>query len=98
MLKISQVFVENITIDSEDVAIAKSIIQVAQSLDLDVIAEGVETTEHLKILRTLQCNKIQGYLFSRPLPAEEVVEFLKKGWCFLVDKESLEMQKGQTIL
>ena len=98
MLKIARVFVENITIDSDDVAIAKTIIQVAQSLDLDVIAEGVETIEHLKILRTLQCNKIQGYLFSRPLPAEEVVEFLKKGWCFLVDKESLEMQRGQSII
>ncbi len=55
----------------------------AQSLNLEVIAEGVETIEHLKILDTLKCNKIQGYLFSRPLPTKEVEEFLGKEWRFL---------------
>ena len=79
-----------------DVAIAKTIVQVAQSLNLEVIAEGVETVEHLKILNTLQCEKIQGYLFSKPLPTEEVGEFLKKRLCLLPNKVDLEEQRDQS--
>jgi EAL domain-containing protein (putative c-di-GMP-specific phosphodiesterase class I) len=92
MLKIAQSFVRDIAIDTNDVAIAKTIVQVAQSLNLEVIAEGVETAEHLKILNTLKCNKIQGYLFSRPLPAEEVGEFLGKEWRFLDNQLDRERQ------
>ena len=96
MLKIAQEFVRDIVVDSNDVAIAKATIQMAQSLNLEVIAEGVETVEHLKILSTLQCEKIQGYLFSRPLPAEEVEAFLKKRLCLLPNKVDLEEQRDQS--
>jgi diguanylate cyclase (GGDEF)-like protein len=96
MLKIAQEFVKNIVVDSDDVAIAKTIVQVAKSLNLEVIAEGVETIEHLKILRTLQCNKIQGYLFSRPLPSEEVEVFLNKEWRLLPNRVDIEEQGGSS--
>ncbi len=96
MLKIAQEFVKDIVVDSNDVAIAKAVIQMAQSLNLEVIAEGVETIEHLKILRTLQCNKIQGYLFSRPLPVEEVEEFLKKELWFHLDQADLVKHQDQS--
>ena len=96
MLKIAQEFVRDIVVDSNDVAIAKATIQMAQSLGLEVIAEGVETVEHLEILNTLKCEKIQGYLFSRPLPAEEVEEFLKKRLCLLPNKVDLEEQRDQS--
>jgi EAL domain-containing protein (putative c-di-GMP-specific phosphodiesterase class I) len=92
MLKIAQSFVRDITIDTNDAAIVKTIVQVAQSLYLEVIAEGVETVEHLKILNTLQCDKIQGDLFSRPLPAEEIEEFLGKEWRFLDNRLDREEQ------
>ncbi len=85
MLKVAHTFVRDITVDSNDAAIAKATIQMAQSLNLEVIAEGVETVEHFKLLRTLQCNKIQGYLVSKPLPSEEVEGFLEKEWLLSLD-------------
>jgi diguanylate cyclase (GGDEF)-like protein/PAS domain S-box-containing protein len=78
MLKIAQSFVHDITIDPDDKAISTAIIQVAHSLKLEVIAEGVETMEQFKLLRSLQCNKLQGFLVSRPLPSKEIMDFLEK--------------------
>ena len=80
MLKIDQSFVRDIVVDPNDAAITRATIQVARSLNLDVIAEGVETEEQLEMLNGLGCDKVQGYLFSRPLPPEEVRGFLKKEW------------------
>ena len=96
MLKIAQEFVKDINVDNNDVAIAKATIQMAQSLGLEVIAEGVETKEHQKVLTDLNCNKTQGYLFSKPLPTEECEEFFKKGLCLLPNNVDLEEQRGQS--
>lgn len=85
MLKIDQSFVKDITSNPDDVVIARAIIQMAHNLQLDVIAEGVETRDQFELLNNLRCGKIQGYLFSRPLPPSEITELLQKEWRFVVE-------------
>jgi len=75
-LKIDRVFIRNLTTDPNDAAIAKAIIAMAKSLNLRVVAEGVETTDQLEFLRSLKCDEIQGYLISRPVPADEATALL----------------------
>lgn len=77
-LKIDQSFIRDITTDPDDAAIAATIIAMAHNLHLDVIAEGVETEEQLEFLHNNGCYKIQGYLLSRPKPADEISVFLAK--------------------
>jgi EAL domain-containing protein (putative c-di-GMP-specific phosphodiesterase class I) len=78
-LKIDQSFVRDLASDSSDKAIVKTIIAMAQSLDLNVIAEGVETAEQRQILLDMGCKSFQGYLFSKPLPVEKFEAVLKQG-------------------
>lgn len=62
---------------SDSAVIAKTIIAMAHNLQLEVVGEGVETAEQLDFLRWHECEEVQGYLFSRPLPAEEFAIFIK---------------------
>jgi diguanylate cyclase (GGDEF)-like protein len=75
-LKIDQTFIRELTTNPDDAAIATSIILLGRSLKLRVVAEGVETPSQLAFLRVMQCDEVQGYLFSPPVPAEEARGFL----------------------
>ncbi|PCJ49912.1 MAG: hypothetical protein COA74_03715 [Gammaproteobacteria bacterium] len=78
-LKVDQSFVRDITIDPGDASIVASIISLAHNLGLKVIAEGCETLEQLSFICSYNCEEVQGYLFSRPLPRAKAEEILKKG-------------------
>jgi diguanylate cyclase (GGDEF)-like protein/PAS domain S-box-containing protein len=78
-LKIDKSFVHDIVTDSDDRAITQAIISMAHSLKLEVVAEGVEEEAQLDILKSQGCDIIQGFLFGRPVPPEEVFETLKLG-------------------
>lgn len=75
-LKIDKSFVNDITEGSNEKAIAKSLIALAHSMNLIVTAEGIETNEQRIFLQNQSCDKAQGYLFSRPLPADEIEKLL----------------------
>ncbi len=81
-LKIDQSFIRDITVDPNDTAIVVAIISMAKSLDLDVIAEGIETAGQLTLLRAKGCGVGQGYYFSVPLSAEEVTPLLRRSSIF----------------
>jgi diguanylate cyclase (GGDEF)-like protein/PAS domain S-box-containing protein len=82
-LKIDQSFVRDITVDPNDTAIVVAIINMAKSLDLDTIAEGVETAGQLALLRSKGCHVGQGYYFSAPVRAEVLYPLLKQNNLYL---------------
>ena len=77
-LKIDRSFITGIPHDPDDSTITRTIIAMAESLKLEVIAEGVETAEQMAFLREHRCREIQGYLVSPPLPLNELLDFLEK--------------------
>lgn len=79
-LKIDRSFIKDLSISKKEDAnfIVHMIIQLSHYLKMDVIAEGVETTEQLQVLQNYNCNMVQGYLYSKPLPADQFAELLKK--------------------
>jgi EAL domain-containing protein (putative c-di-GMP-specific phosphodiesterase class I) len=76
-LKVDRTFVKDIPENEDDVTITSAIIALAQSLGLGVVAEGVETESQLEFLEQYGCELAQGYYFSKPLPANEMVRMLR---------------------
>jgi diguanylate cyclase (GGDEF)-like protein len=74
-IKIDRAFTRDVAEPDGSFAIVRAVIGIAKSRDISTTAEGVETKEQLNVLRTLGCTEIQGYLFSRPVPAEELSQF-----------------------
>lgn len=78
LLKIDRSFVTNIMKSEESIAIANMIISLGKTLNMDILAEGVETLEELNCLKSLGCYQYQGYYFSKPVPFEELVQLINK--------------------
>jgi diguanylate cyclase (GGDEF)-like protein/PAS domain S-box-containing protein len=76
-LKIDKTFINDLTTNDNDTAVASAVISLGQKLNLRVIAEGVETDDQLAFLRENNCDEMQGYHFSRPIPAQEIEKLLK---------------------
>ena len=75
-VKIDRSFMKDITTDRRDKAVVSAIVAMAKTMEFNIIAEGVETEDQLAILRELNCDQVQGFLFSKPLPVEEFRKLL----------------------
>ena len=78
VLKIDRTFIVKMLEDEEAMALVQTIVSLARTLRLTVIAEGVETEEQADMLATLRCHQMQGYYFSKPVPADEITALLKR--------------------
>ncbi|MHB1332133.1 MAG: putative bifunctional diguanylate cyclase/phosphodiesterase [Sulfuriferula sp.] len=87
-LKIDQSFIRNMTIDSDDASITRAVILLGQSLNLSVMAEGVETAEQLAMLKQYGCDEVQGYYFSKPVPNNELERLLGNNPELKIEPES----------
>jgi diguanylate cyclase (GGDEF)-like protein len=76
VVKIDKSFIDRITLDSEGVAMVRSVIDLGAALGLTTIAEGVEQTDQLALLDSLGCDNVQGYLFAKPMPTEQFIDAL----------------------
>jgi diguanylate cyclase (GGDEF)-like protein len=76
-LKVDRSFVEHIATDPDDAAIVRTIIALGHNLGLKVVAEGVETAQQMQFLREHACDEVQGYYFSRPIPAQQFEDLLR---------------------
>lgn len=77
-LKLDRSFIQHLGKDEQDLAIVSAVMVLAEKFNLDVVAEGVENEQQLEILANLHCYNIQGYFYSKPLPAEEITKFLEQ--------------------
>jgi EAL domain-containing protein (putative c-di-GMP-specific phosphodiesterase class I) len=77
-LKIDQSFVRRLSTDSVNEAIIEAVVALGKSLKIKTIAEGVETKQELDFLRKLECDEIQGYYFSKPLPSDDFIKWFTK--------------------
>jgi EAL domain-containing protein (putative c-di-GMP-specific phosphodiesterase class I) len=78
-LKIDRSFIITMLAEADTMTLVSTIISLAHSLKLKVVAEGVDAEEQAKILRLLRCDEMQGYLYSRPVPFDEITAMLRKG-------------------
>ena len=78
-LKIDRTFISDVTSSNDDASIVSAIVSLGHTLKLKVIAEGVETPEQLEFLRMLGCDQYQGFHYSKPMPAQEFGEFIRRG-------------------
>jgi EAL domain-containing protein (putative c-di-GMP-specific phosphodiesterase class I) len=76
-LKIDKSFIDDVPQDEEDIIMVKTIISLAKNLNLEIIAEGVESIEQKEFLLENGCNEIQGYLYSKPLPIDDITAMFK---------------------
>jgi EAL domain-containing protein (putative c-di-GMP-specific phosphodiesterase class I) len=76
-IKIDRSFVRDLPYDSEDKAIAQAIISMGKALGMTIVAEGVETAEQETFLRDHACDEMQGFLFSKPVPSQQLAELLR---------------------
>ena len=81
MIKVDQSFVRGLPDDSDSLTIVRTIITMAKNLGFTVTAEGVETLEQARLLHGLSCEALQGYYFSKPVPASDIPALLDKRWC-----------------
>jgi diguanylate cyclase (GGDEF)-like protein/PAS domain S-box-containing protein len=96
-VKIDRSFVQGIVHDADSATIATSIIALAHRMGLKVVAEGVETEGQLGYLRKHNCDEIQGFLFSRPVPADNFAELLGNGQGLAID-QSADDEEQRTLL
>ena len=75
-LKIDQSFIHNLPNNADDAQITRTIISMAHNLGLGVIAEGVETKEQLEFLQQTQCEEVQGFFFSKPVPSKSLLDMI----------------------
>ena len=78
VLKVDKSFIDDVPGDTDSMTMVETIISMARHLNLNTVAEGVETSEQLRFLRENQCDQVQGYLFAPPMPADQFIAFLKK--------------------
>lgn len=79
VMKIDRSFVRDSTVDSDHAALVQAVVSLARAMKLKVVAEGVETPEQLDALRRYGCDMVQGYLFSKPVPTEDITRMLREG-------------------
>lgn len=97
-LKIDQSFVRDITTIPDSAAIARTVIAMAHNLRMKVIAEGVETAGQLNYLLRNDCDEIQGYYFSRPVPAAEFEQLLREGRCLELSSRAQHCPEGTILI
>jgi diguanylate cyclase (GGDEF)-like protein/PAS domain S-box-containing protein len=86
-LKIDRSFIQNILVNEDDASLVKTILNISNQFHFKVIAEGVETEEHIKVLNSLECDYIQGYVLSKPITKSAFQEFVKKHNKPILEKE-----------
>jgi EAL domain-containing protein (putative c-di-GMP-specific phosphodiesterase class I) len=78
-LKIDQSFIQELNTSSDDKAIVQTIVALAKVLDMELVAEGVESVSHEKLLINFQCEHAQGFLYAKPMVADQFFELMRKG-------------------
>ncbi len=78
VVKIDQSFVYKLATDHQSRALCEAVVSIGRNLNIDIVAEGVETAEQLQLLRQMGCDEIQGYLVSRPVPADEIPSLMDR--------------------